>query len=64
MSLDLTQIALVQIMDGHRTIREIIALAARTGPLSQRSPVDLEDFGRTLFQSLWQRDFLVMGLRT
>ena len=64
MSLDLTQIALVQIMDGHRTIHEIIALAARTGPLSQWSPVDLEDFGRTLFQSLWQCDFLVMGLRT
>ena len=64
MSLDPVQIALVQKVDGRRTIREIVAVTARTAPLFQRSPVDLEDFGLTLFQSLWQRDFLAMGLRT
>jgi SAM-dependent methyltransferase len=64
MNLDPAQIRLVQKVDGRRTIREIVALAARTGPLSQRSPFALEDFGRTLFQSLWQRDFLVIGLRS
>lgn len=62
LSLDPAQIALVQKVDGRRTIREIVALAAGTGPLSWRSQADLEDFGLTLFRSLWQRDFLSMGL--
>jgi SAM-dependent methyltransferase len=64
MSLDPNQIALVQKVDGRRSIREIVAVTARTDPLSQLSLVDLEDFSRTLFQSLWQRDFLAMGIRT
>lgn len=58
------QASLVQHMDGRRTIRQIIAEATATGPLAQRTPAEREDFGRSLFQSLWQSDFLAMGLTT
>lgn len=63
MNLDPAQIAVMKNVDGHRTIREIGAMAAGTRHLLWQSPTDLEDFARTLFQSLWQRDFLAMGLQ-
>jgi SAM-dependent methyltransferase len=62
MNLDSAQAALVQNVDGRRTLREIIALAAKHRPLALWDPAGREDFVRTLFQSLWQRDFLTMGL--
>ena len=63
MSLDPVQLALLQQMDGRRTIREIVAAASQSGVLPQRSQADLEQLGKTLFQSLWQLDFLAMGLK-
>ena len=62
MPLDAVQVALLQQMDGRRTIREIIGAASQGGVLPQRSQADLEQLGKTLFQSLWQLDFLAMGL--
>jgi SAM-dependent methyltransferase len=62
MRLDPVQLALAQQIDGHRTIRQIVAAASQTGVLPQRSQSDLEDLGRTVFRSLWQRDFIAMGL--
>ena len=62
MSLDPVQLALLQQMDGRRTIREIIAAASQRGALPQRSQADHEQFAKTLFQSLWRLDFLAMGL--
>ena len=53
------QLALVRLVDGRRTIREIIAAAgsAQAG----RRPAEAERFARTLFESLVNRDFLVLG---
>jgi SAM-dependent methyltransferase len=63
MDLDPAQAALLQHVDGHRTIREIVTMAEKRLPSSLRSPADAEHLGRTLFRLLWQRDFLVMGLQ-
>jgi len=60
--LDAVQVALAQQMDGRRTIREIVA-AAGQGLNQDRTPADLEQFAKTLFRSLWQLDFVAMGLR-
>ncbi|MEX0669905.1 MAG: class I SAM-dependent methyltransferase [Pirellulales bacterium] len=60
--LDPVQLALLQEMDGRRTMREIVAAASVRGALPQRSAADLEELGRTVFQSLWHRDFLALGL--
>lgn len=62
--LEPAQALLVQHVDGRRTIRRIIAEATKTGPLAERTQAEREDFGRSLFRSLWQRDFLAMGLGT
>ncbi|MEI6240870.1 MAG: class I SAM-dependent methyltransferase [Planctomycetia bacterium] len=60
--LDPVQLALLQQMDGRRTIREIVAVASESGVLPQRSQADRDELGRAVFRSLWQRDFLAMGL--
>jgi SAM-dependent methyltransferase len=60
--LDPVQLALLQQMDGRRTIREIVAVASESGVLPQRSQADRNDLGRAVFRSLWQRDFLALGL--
>jgi len=62
-TLDANQLALVQQVDGRRTIREIIAAASQRGALLQRSQADHEQFAKTLFQSLWRLDFVAMGLK-
>jgi SAM-dependent methyltransferase len=55
------QLALARLMDGRRTIREIIALAS--GPAeADRSLAEREQFARGLFESLVNRDFLVLAL--
>lgn len=54
------QLPLVQLIDGHRSIREIALRAAATGAL----PADAaQAFARKLFQSLWQLDFVAMASR-
>ncbi|MFM7107128.1 MAG: class I SAM-dependent methyltransferase [Planctomycetaceae bacterium] len=62
LALDPAQAALVRLVDGRRSIRQIAATAATTSPLVPRTRADQEQFARTLFQSLWQRDFIAMGL--
>jgi SAM-dependent methyltransferase len=57
------QLALVWLVDGRRTIREILAAAAQSTTASGRSPANLERFAHTLFESLVNRDFLVLALR-
>jgi SAM-dependent methyltransferase len=61
--LDAVQVALAQQMDGRRTIREIVAAAGKGGAPQPRSEAELGQFAKTLFQSLWQLDFVAMGLR-
>lgn len=61
--LDPVQLALVEQVDGRRTISEIVAAAAESGVLPQRSHPEREEVGRAAFRSLWQRDFLAMHLR-
>jgi SAM-dependent methyltransferase len=56
------QMALVRLVDGRRTIREIVAAAAQATTAPVRSPADLERFARNLFTSLVNRDFLLLGL--
>jgi hypothetical protein len=62
MPLDPVQVALLEQMDGLRTIREIVGAASQNGVLPQRSQAELEQFATSLFQSLWRLDFLAMGL--
>jgi SAM-dependent methyltransferase len=56
------QLAFVRLVDGRRTIREIVAKAAVAPAHVGHSPADLERFARTLFASLVNRDFLLLGL--
>jgi SAM-dependent methyltransferase len=62
MGLNADQLALVQYVDGRRTIQEIAACLAQSGKSPQGTATDLEEFGRKLFQSLWRLDFLAMAL--
>jgi SAM-dependent methyltransferase len=62
--LDPVSLALVQQVDGRRSIAEIIAAAASSGVLPPRSQAELEDLGQSVFRSLWQRDFVRMGVGT
>lgn len=56
------QLALVRLVDGRRTIREIVAAAATTEAQPRLNRGGTEDLGRSVFQALWQRDFLAMGI--
>ena len=60
--LEPAQVALLRQVDGRRTIREIVAEAGRAGETRQDAG-DIGAFGRNLFRSLWQLDFLAMGLK-
>lgn len=54
------QLALVRLVDGRRTIREIIAAACLAQ--ASRSQADEERFARSLFEFIVNRDFIVLGL--
>jgi 2-polyprenyl-3-methyl-5-hydroxy-6-metoxy-1,4-benzoquinol methylase len=51
------QLPFAQLVDGHRSIREIAAGVARDG-----SAGEAQDFARRLFQELWRLDFLAMAI--
>ncbi len=57
MTLSPEQLGFVRLVDGRRTIRNILAEAD-----ASRSAADREQFARELFQSLINRDFLVAAL--
>jgi hypothetical protein len=57
------QLPFVQLVDGHRSIREIAASAAqRGGGELPGGTNEAEGFARRLFQALWRLDFLAMAL--
>ena len=62
MNLDLEQRTIVQLIDGHRTIREIVEAVAQLGVPAPQRQVELQNRARLLLQSLWQQDFLAMVL--
>jgi SAM-dependent methyltransferase len=58
-----TQLAFVQLVDGHRSIREIAASVAQCGDGELPGGTDAaEEFARKLFQALWRLDFLAVAL--
>lgn len=57
--LSAVQAPFIQLVDGHRTIREIAALVARDRA-SQHDVADVENLACNVFQSLWRLDFLAM----
>ena len=61
MSLDPVQAALLQQMDGRRTIREIMVAASQRGELPPQSQAELDQLGKSVFQLLWRADFLAIG---
>jgi SAM-dependent methyltransferase len=62
MNLDLEQRTIVQLIDGHRTIREIVEAVAQLGVPAPQRQVELQNRARLLLQSLWQQDFFAMVL--
>jgi hypothetical protein len=60
---DQTQLALLRLVDGHRTIGEILGEPTVREALAQLAAEAQRDYARALFQSLWQFDLLAVGLR-
>lgn len=59
------QLPFVQLVDGHRSIREIAAIVAQRGDGELPGDTDAaEEFARMLFQALWRLDFLAMAINT
>ena len=56
------QAALVRLVDGRRTLREIGAAAAQEPAAAGHDPERLATLARTLFASLVNRDFVMLGL--
>ena len=56
------QAALVRRVDGRRTLRAIVADAAQEPATAGHDPERLATLARTLFQSLVNRDFVVLGV--
>ena len=57
------QLSFVQLVDGHRSIREIAASVAQRGDCELPGGTDAaEEFARRLFQALWRLDFLAVAL--
>ena len=63
MTLDPVSLSIILQMDGFRTIREIVFAAGQSGALPPQSQADQDKLGKSLFQSLWQLDFVAMGLK-
>jgi SAM-dependent methyltransferase len=61
MDLDGDQLAFVELVDGQRTIEEIMTLVEKSGSLAKTDQIS--EAARATFRSLWQLDFLSMGIR-
>ena len=57
--LSAVEVPFIRLVDGRRTIREIVALVA--GDLAPQAGVDVEDLARKAFRNLWRLDFLAMA---
>jgi hypothetical protein len=62
LGLDSVQLAFAELVDGRRTIHEIISIAAENGSFPREPRDRLTEMGRGVFKELWQLDFLAMGL--
>jgi hypothetical protein len=62
-ALNPVQLALVQQVDGHRAIGEIVTAAKHSGVMPPLGQAELEQFGIRHLQALWRLDFLSIGLR-
>lgn len=62
MQLDHDQLAFVELIDGHRSIAEIVTLASQRDALPNGESA--WELARSIFRNLWQLDFLSMGIRT
>ena len=59
--LDQSQLAILNMINGRHTIREI--LAESSSLFAHLEPTALEKYGRELFESLWRLDFLAVEIR-
>lgn len=57
------QSALVASIDGHRSIDEIVDAVLSSGSFARSDRAEVRTDALEVFQSLWQEDFLAMGLR-
>ncbi len=62
LKLNPVQLPFVQHIDGCRTIRGIVEGVAQHANVSEENRVDLLQFARKLFESLWRLDFVAMAL--
>ena len=60
--LNAIELALVQEIDGERSVREIVEAARTSGVLPRRNAVELEQLALDCFASFWKRDFLSIQL--
>lgn len=63
LSLNADQFTLVGLVDGHRTLREIITEAASKTDTADHDCQTLETDARELFQALVNRDFITLGIQ-
>ena len=64
LKLNPAQLPFVQLVDGRRTIREIIASVVQQGDVGHENIGPVQEFGHRLFRALWRLDFLAMALNT
>lgn len=57
------QAALIEQVDGHRTIRNIVDTVTSSGAFARSARDELEAAAVDTFRSLWQLDFVAMGIR-
>jgi SAM-dependent methyltransferase len=56
------QVPFVQLVDGRRSIREILDTVARQHGVPDTGMAEVESFVRSLFRALWRVDFVAMAL--
>ena len=57
------QAALIEQVDGHRTISDIVDTVTSSGAFARSARDELEAAAVDTFRSLWQLDFVAMGIR-
>ena len=62
MNLDPSQVALVELVDGRRSISDIAALAQAADDHSAQNQAAFEKRVQKQFQVFWQLDFMAMAL--
>ena len=60
--LDPTHLALAQLVDGDRSIRDIAQWVAQSGVMAHADQSELEYLALELFEGLWRLDFIAVDL--